>query len=179
MKQTLFFVILFSFMYKPVFSQNENDTVYWYYVRYDLNIKNEQAVKIKKRGKIYSGSIKKYDRELWKYLGQAAYIANGPFNAVYEAEQSKNLYRFMLSSNYSDTTILTAYKFRIKMRPRSRSYQMIINPNNFKIKGSYSFILSELKTSLTESKFIFGPFFNKNEHWEQKINQQKNTIHIR
>ena len=157
---------------------DENRLVYWFFVSVreveDGNTGYVSYELRRKGSKIEHGTIKEYDRTLWKYLGDGTKMAIGPFNDFYEAQKAFKLYHFkdiederVLDSTYDENQTVFWFVLHVKRRPRSNSYQLIRKPGAV-ASGSYKDFDLFLRENLMMQVMTVGPFLYMPEAEESK-----------
>jgi len=118
---------------------DENRLVYWFYVsvrEYENPKTGYVSYKVQRKGnKIYHGSMKVYDRELWKNLGNGSKMAIGPFNDYDEAKRAYFFYDIkekprVLDSTFTMDQQVFWFILHVNRRPRSNSYELIRKPGS-------------------------------------------------
>jgi hypothetical protein len=177
-------ITLLSFVFeKPLNAQvsnseklDENRLVYWFYINVrDVEDSNTGMVSygIQRKGtKIEHGTIKEYDRELWKFLGEGSKMAIGPFNDFDEAKKSFLLYNIQdepheMDSTFNETQTVFWFILHVERRPRSGSYKLIRVPGAI-ASGYYREFESFVKEQLKTRVLAIGPFVYMPEAEESK-----------
>lgn len=155
---------------------DENRLVYWFYVNV-RELENSKtgyvSYKLQRKGnRIMHGSIKVYDRELWKNLGNGSKMAIGPFNDFDEAKRAYLFYKIQdephkLDSTYNMDQQVFWFILHVNRRPRSNSYQLVRKPGSI-ASGSYSDFDNFLRDNLKMRVMTVGPFLYMPEAEESK-----------
>ncbi len=155
---------------------DENRLVYWFYVSVrEHENANTGYVSYKlqrKGGKIKHGTVKQYDRELWKNLGNGSKMAIGPFNDYDEAKKGFLFYEIQEEPHELDSTFdmnqqVFWFILHVNRRPRSNSYELIRKPGSI-ASGSYADFDIFLKENLEMRVMTIGPFVYMPEAEEAK-----------
>jgi len=155
---------------------DENRLVYWFYVgvrEFENSKTGYVSYKIQRKGnKIYHGSMKMYDRELWKNLGNGSKMAIGPFNDFDEAKRAYSFYKIqdeprVLDSTYNMDQQVFWFILHVNRRPRSNSYQLVRKPGSI-ASGSYADFDNFLRDNLKMRVMTIGPFLYMPEAEEAK-----------
>ena len=143
-----------------------NRLVYWFYVSVrevsDANTGYVSYELVRKSTKVDHGSMKVYDRELWKYLGDGSKMAIGPFNDFGEAKRAYFLYNITEEPKEFDTTFNESqqvfwFVLHVNRRPRSNSYELIRKPGAI-ASGTYRDFDTFLRENLMMRVMTVGPF---------------------
>jgi len=155
---------------------DKNRLVYWFYVGV-REVENSNtgyvSYQLQRKGsRIQHGTMKEYDRELWKYLGQGSKMALGPFNDFEEARKAYIFYEIQeepheLDSTFDDNQTVFWFILHVKKRARSGAYQLIRKPGAI-ASGSYSDFDVFLKDNLKMRVMTVGPFLYMPEAEEAK-----------
>ena len=155
---------------------DKNRLVYWFYVSVreviDSNTGYPSYGLQRKGSKVQYGTMKQYDRELWKYLGSGSKMAIGPFNDYDEAKKAYLFYQIQdepheLDSTYDENQTVFWFILHVNKRPRSGSYQLIRKPGAI-ASGHYSDFDVFLKDNLQMRVMTIGPFLYMPEAEEAK-----------
>lgn len=155
---------------------DENRLVYWFYVSVrEVEDNNTGYVSYelrRKGGKVDHGTVKEYDRILWKYLGDGSKMAIGPFNDYNEAKKSFLFYKIQddpheLDSTFDENQQVFWFVLHVNRRPRSNSYELIRKPGAI-ASGNYMDFEVFLKENLMMRVMTIGPFLYMPEAEEAK-----------
>jgi len=155
---------------------DENRLVYWFYVgvrEFENSKTGYVSYKVKRKGnRVYHGSMKMYDRELWKNLGNGSKMAIGPFNDFDEAKRAYLFYKIqeeprVLDSIYNMDQQVFWFILHVNRRPRSNSYQLVRKPGSI-ASGSYADFDNFLRDNLKMRIMTIGPFLYMPEAEESK-----------
>ncbi len=153
-----------------------NRLVYWFYVSVREIKDPETGYKIyqlqRKGNKISSGSLKRYDRDLWRNLSSGSKMAIGPFNNQEEAERAFVFYKVqdephLLDAEFDPKQQIFWFILHVKKRPRSRSYELERKPGAV-ASGTYRDFENFLKENLKMRVMTIGPFLYMAEAEEAK-----------
>ncbi len=145
---------------------DENRLVYWFYVNVreveDPNTGYVSYVLNRKSTRVDHGSMKQYDRELWKYLGNGEKMAIGPFNDFAEAKRAFYLYNAneepkVLDSTFNETQQVFWFVLHVNRRPRSNSIELVRKPGAV-ASGTYRDFDTFLRENLLMRVMTVGPF---------------------
>ncbi len=143
-----------------------NRLVYWFYVSVreveDPNTGYVSYELQRKSTKVDHGTMKVYDRELWKNLGNGSKMAIGPFNDFAEAKRAFYLYNVTNEPKEFDTTFNESqqvfwFVLHVNRRPRSNSYELIRKPGAI-ASGTYKDFDTFLRENLLMRVMTVGPF---------------------
>lgn len=159
-------------------NMDENRLVYWFYVSVreveDGNTGYVNYELRRKGSKVEHGTIKEYNRTLWKYLGNGSKMAIGPFNDFNEAKKAFHLYDVkdpnepaVLDSSYDENQTVFWFVLHVKRRPRSNSYELIRKPGAV-ASGNYQDFDIFLRENLMVRVMTIGPFLYMPEAEESK-----------
>lgn len=155
---------------------DENRLVYWFYVgvrEYEDTKTGYVSYRIQRKGnRVFHGSMKTYDHELWKNLGNGSKMAIGPFNDFDEAKRAFSFYNIqkeprVLDSTYSSDQQVFWFILHVNRRPRSNSYQLVRKPGSI-ASGSYQDFDNFLRDNLKMRVMTIGPFLYMPEAEESK-----------
>ena len=157
-------------------NMDENRLVYWFYVNVrEVEDNNTGYVSYglqRKGSKIDHGTVKEYNRILWKYLGNGTKMAIGPFNDYIEAKKAFMFYLIQdephnLDSTFDDNQQVFWFVLHVNRRPRSNSYELIRKPGAI-ASGNYNDFDVFLKENLMMRVMTIGPFLYMPEAEEAK-----------
>ncbi len=157
-------------------NMDENRLVYWFYVNVrEVEDNNTGYVSYglqRKGSKIDHGTVKEYNRILWKYLGNGTKMAIGPFNDYIEAKKAFMFYLIQdephhLDSTFDDNQQVFWFVLHVNRRPRSNSYELIRKPGAI-ASGNYNDFDIFLKENLMMRVMTIGPFLYMPEAEEAK-----------
>ena len=155
---------------------DDNRLVYWFYVsvrEVEDNNTGYVSYELRRKGaKVDHGTVKEYDRILWKYLGDGSKMAIGPFNDYNEAKKSYLFYKIQDESHELDSTFdenqqVFWFVLHVNRRPRSNSYELIRKPGAI-ASGNYMDFEVFLKENLMMRVMTIGPFLYMPEAEEAK-----------
>ena len=155
---------------------DENRLVYWFYVgvrEFENSKTGYVSYQVQRKGnRVYHGSMKMYDRELWKNLGNGSKMAIGPFNDFDEAKRAFLFYKIqkeprVLDSTYNMDQQVFWFILHVNRRPRSNSYQLVRKPGSI-ASGSYADFDNFLRDNLKMRVMTIGPFLYMPEAEESK-----------
>ncbi len=155
---------------------DENRLVYWFYVsvrEVEDNNTGYVSYELRRKGaKVDHGTVKEYDRILWKYLGDGSKMAIGPFNDYIEAKKSFIFYKIQddpheLDSTFDENQQVFWFVLHVNRRPRSNSYELIRKPGAI-ASGNYMDFEVFLKENLMMRVMTIGPFLYMPEAEEAK-----------
>lgn len=155
---------------------DENRLVYWFYVsvrEHEDSKTGYVSYRLQRKGRrIMHGSIKVYDKDLWKNLSNGSKMAIGPFNDFDEAKKSYLFYKIQeephkLDSTFSMDQQVYWFILHVNKRPRSGAYQLVRKPGSI-ASGSYSDFDNFLRDNLNMRVMTVGPFNYMPEAEESK-----------
>lgn len=157
-------------------NMDDNRLVYWFYASVreveDHNTGYVSYSLQRKGSKIDHGTLKQYERQLWKYLGNGIKMAIGPFNDYNEAKKAFIFYAIQeeaheLDSTFDDNQQVFWFVLHVNRRPRSNSYELIRKPGAI-ASGNYRDFELFLKENLMMRVMTIGPFLYMPEAEESK-----------
>jgi len=169
-------VILLSFVFitKNISAQidfnDEKTKVYWFYVKI-IEIEDStgyvKSIIKRKRKNIQEGSIKDFDRSLWKYYSKGSALAIGPFSKYADAKTAYSLYYiddiFQIKDSVRNST-QTVYWFVWKIKKKERTNPPFISRLPIAtVSGSFNDFKMFLEENLLMRIITIGPFKSEEE----------------
>ncbi len=163
--------------------QDNEQYVFWFYVRAEIKRdrvtkKPAYAVRILSR-KPKSGTLAKFDRDLWRNLNGGQNLVIGPFLEYYDAERAIKLYNLARQTdktmekeiaNFRDTTAADEYYwFFLKYRITKRKHKFEFEHTPARVaSGNIPMFKQVLWEGLKFQQLAVGPFAQPTEAEESK-----------
>ena len=162
---------------------NDNQFVFWFYVRAEIKRSTETKRPIYVVRTLSmtpkSGSILKFEKELWRYLQGGQQLAIGPFTDYNDVKRALDMYDLARKTdemmeeeikNYYDSTAASEYYWyflKYQIAPRKKSYELERTAARVAYGG-----IKEFKQVLWEGlgfqQLAIGPFPTQQEAEESK-----------
>ena len=162
-------------------TNDKNKIVYWFNVNLDIKkhrkFGNKYYIAKNTDNRIRNGSLKKYDKVLWRQLSNGPKFAVGPFDDWNAANQAKDFYRrrvnFYKDVEKQDSIFTHKIKkskihakkevfwfyLSVEKRPRSGSLEVKRIPAAI-FPSTYESFITAYSTGLQMQKLAIGPFWH-------------------
>jgi hypothetical protein len=138
--------------------------VFWFYVRInegeDDSIKHAIYIKESEKSKIDSGSLKEFDRTLWKLVNSSTCLSIGTFNNLNEVKNALQFYHTNRKSSNIDTAFYNnkeIFWFKISLS-RNRESIIPLRPRGSIEYGNYKDFETAIRNNLMMGLVTIGPF---------------------
>ncbi len=144
----------------------DENIYYWFDVRVKVQTRDNIYRIISVGSRVYSGTIKKFDKAVWKGLSKRR-IVIGPFVSQEDAQKAQKLYRVLMRAKTRDdlkkakipTYDHEVYWFALKFKESKRLRIFIIEHNPARVEsGNARDFLNALFETLTYQQISIGPF---------------------
>lgn len=159
--------------------------VYWFYIKAEIKksrIHHKPVYVVRRLGNtLKSGTIKKYENDLWRYLNRGNQLAIGPFSQYNDAKRAIKMYDLARKTDeimkkeideFTDSTATPGdyyfYYLKFKVSKRTRAYILDHKAAHVSF-GDLKRFKTVLWEGLTFEKLAIGPFPSQPEAEESKL----------